>query len=640
MVRALTVFLVVLSCAIPLWAGVTVEEDEVIFTLTAPGAERVFLVGDFNRWNPTVDRMYKDGDSFEYSLFMVEGVYRYKFVVDGEWIVDPDNPNSDDNGSLLALEETPVGLALREAPRPAAKTLPAIRPTFRVLADESDEEVSDLQDRADLFVGLDRGSLTGRVVVESLEPDWHTESPFVRAQWNRGFIQAKAIGLKVRAFDRDSTWSTTDPFGLFAASGPFLYNPGLERSGVSALGELEAGVRLLASWVNDTRARGGSSAFSEPDTALTSPDQFSRDVSTGGEDTFVMELSFDGRDGSGGVVRRDTRNARRNLIAFADSTLFSAATESAVVTTYWLNLKRLLPVPLQLAYAAGKQQLESDRLTPPNFPIASSVAALPTTDMQRLSRWGVSSNPQAFGWQWYAGWDFRRHRFDGIYKRSLATVQVGEMGAHRVTDEWDIGLRVRFVDPKYNNSPDVYVPFAVTRDVWASGRDAIGVADVVGLQFDAYGHAHATVAWARPDSVRALWVPAIALDAEVVTESGNKLRYVSAHTTLNWVVDRYGFTLDGRYAKHDLPDVSAMQGYAEVSASVGPITANLGWGFDPTRYDPVENLIVDRGRERFLIDQSNVAQRSELAARADALAQRERIIEAVNAVRLEVVLWF
>ncbi|MDH5628491.1 MAG: glycogen-binding domain-containing protein, partial [Candidatus Krumholzibacteria bacterium] len=87
-------------------AAVRVDQDEVIFTLQAPGAKDVYLVGDFNQWNPTVEPMDRDGDRFEVGLFLVAGNYRYKFVVDGETITDPDNPGrSPDKGSPLSLVE-------------------------------------------------------------------------------------------------------------------------------------------------------------------------------------------------------------------------------------------------------------------------------------------------------------------------------------------------------------------------------------------------------------------------------------------------------------------------------------------------------------------------------------------------------
>ena len=53
----------------------------------------VYLVGSFNRWNPTEKRMVKVKDgSFRAKISLQQpGEYHYKFVVDGTWIEDPDS---------------------------------------------------------------------------------------------------------------------------------------------------------------------------------------------------------------------------------------------------------------------------------------------------------------------------------------------------------------------------------------------------------------------------------------------------------------------------------------------------------------------------------------------------------------------
>ncbi|MBU8922702.1 MAG: glycogen-binding domain-containing protein [Bacteroidales bacterium] len=84
-------------------ASIEVDEEEVIFRLGGIEAERVFLVGDFNGWNPTLDGMISRGDIFEIRLFLLPGRYRYKFSVDGKSIVDPDNPWRDDDGSTYFI---------------------------------------------------------------------------------------------------------------------------------------------------------------------------------------------------------------------------------------------------------------------------------------------------------------------------------------------------------------------------------------------------------------------------------------------------------------------------------------------------------------------------------------------------------
>ncbi|WP_205503197.1 glycogen-binding domain-containing protein [Rufibacter psychrotolerans] len=54
-------------------------------------AKAVYVAGDFNNWDPKALRMKKEGDDWVFSLHLPVGKNRYKFIVDGEWIIDPDN---------------------------------------------------------------------------------------------------------------------------------------------------------------------------------------------------------------------------------------------------------------------------------------------------------------------------------------------------------------------------------------------------------------------------------------------------------------------------------------------------------------------------------------------------------------------
>jgi 1,4-alpha-glucan branching enzyme len=53
-------------------------------------AKKVMLVGDFNGWKPVEMKKQKDGQ-FAAIVTLPPGTYEYKFIVDGQWRVDPDN---------------------------------------------------------------------------------------------------------------------------------------------------------------------------------------------------------------------------------------------------------------------------------------------------------------------------------------------------------------------------------------------------------------------------------------------------------------------------------------------------------------------------------------------------------------------
>lgn len=76
----------------------TEKKRRVKFSFIENGAEEVSLVGDFNSWNPEVHPMKKDKYGiWEKDLVIPPGRYEYKFLVDGNWAVDPKNKQIDSN---------------------------------------------------------------------------------------------------------------------------------------------------------------------------------------------------------------------------------------------------------------------------------------------------------------------------------------------------------------------------------------------------------------------------------------------------------------------------------------------------------------------------------------------------------------
>jgi len=55
-----------------------------------PGAAKVELVGDFTEWQPKAMRKQKGG-AFVLNVPVSVGSYEYKYIVDGQWVVDPDS---------------------------------------------------------------------------------------------------------------------------------------------------------------------------------------------------------------------------------------------------------------------------------------------------------------------------------------------------------------------------------------------------------------------------------------------------------------------------------------------------------------------------------------------------------------------
>ncbi len=60
------------------------------FSLSAPQAQSVFLVGNFNQWDLSSHPLKRDKNGmWKISLNLNPGQYEYRFFVDGEWQSDP-----------------------------------------------------------------------------------------------------------------------------------------------------------------------------------------------------------------------------------------------------------------------------------------------------------------------------------------------------------------------------------------------------------------------------------------------------------------------------------------------------------------------------------------------------------------------
>ena len=65
------------------------------FSLDAPGADSVYLAGDFNAWNSQKHPMKRSKNGvWQKAVMLFPGRYEYRFLVDGQWTNDLQNPET------------------------------------------------------------------------------------------------------------------------------------------------------------------------------------------------------------------------------------------------------------------------------------------------------------------------------------------------------------------------------------------------------------------------------------------------------------------------------------------------------------------------------------------------------------------
>ena len=94
--------------------------------------QHVNLAGDFNGWSSTETPMTREGNAYRASLTLAEGVHHYKFVVDGQWLNDPESVTdlevSDNYGGKNSA--VLIGLDARKLPAPTADHINAAAVAF------------------------------------------------------------------------------------------------------------------------------------------------------------------------------------------------------------------------------------------------------------------------------------------------------------------------------------------------------------------------------------------------------------------------------------------------------------------------------------------------------------------------------
>ena len=62
------------------------------FRLKGKGnARQVYIAGNFNDWSPNSFPMRKEGDDWVFTVHLHIGKHLYKYIIDGNWVIDPGN---------------------------------------------------------------------------------------------------------------------------------------------------------------------------------------------------------------------------------------------------------------------------------------------------------------------------------------------------------------------------------------------------------------------------------------------------------------------------------------------------------------------------------------------------------------------
>lgn len=90
----------------PEYTSPVINSDKTVtFNYWAPSATAVYVAGDMNGWNEKATALTKNEETglFSVTMKIPAGSYGYKFVVDGDWVLDPKNSETNTQGNSLLV---------------------------------------------------------------------------------------------------------------------------------------------------------------------------------------------------------------------------------------------------------------------------------------------------------------------------------------------------------------------------------------------------------------------------------------------------------------------------------------------------------------------------------------------------------
>lgn len=211
------------------------------FTYSAAKAGSVAWAGDFNGWSGTANPMQKgDGGVWSVVIPLKAGDHAYKFVVDGQWFADPENPvtagefgNSvvkvGADGSLVkqaATSNTAYSPKITIDGRIHSLTYVAFNPLL------SRYEIERPTFDVDLGFGIRISDLLKARVLTNIDPQKEDVQDYrSRLNFKRGSMDFTQPGLRVFAFTSETIPTWDDPARLVGDIGVYRHPFGFERDG-------------------------------------------------------------------------------------------------------------------------------------------------------------------------------------------------------------------------------------------------------------------------------------------------------------------------------------------------------------------------------------------------------------------------
>ncbi|MCK4415073.1 MAG: glycogen-binding domain-containing protein [Candidatus Eisenbacteria sp.] len=216
-------------------------EEGIRFTYVDATARQVYLAGSFNDWSTTAAQMTRAGDTWSVTVALEAGEYEYKFIVDGQWIGDPDNPVTVGDYGNSAVTVAAGGTLQQMRATSNTALSPKMWISGRAIGlyisekMESREGRYELQ-RPSLDVDIDfqiriNEDLQAHILTNISNEAENVEFYETRLNFDRGSLTLDNPTINVKAWDNEAIGTWDDPLHLVGDVGIYHHQYGYETVG-------------------------------------------------------------------------------------------------------------------------------------------------------------------------------------------------------------------------------------------------------------------------------------------------------------------------------------------------------------------------------------------------------------------------
>ncbi len=243
--RVLVLLLPALLLAAPAGAGVESTAGGVRFSYTDSYASQVTLAGSFNDWNAGAAPMTRSADGvWTIVVPLTAGEHQYKFVVDGQWVADPENPvtGGDFGNSLVKIGGDGKVVVMKATSNTELSPKVYLGSRYIMLMQNRRIEGGNPEwnlDRPNFDIDLDYNirvneDLSAHVLTNINNQNQNVQLWESNLRFDRGSMLLQNEDINLMAFDNDSVGVWDDPLRLVGDVGLYHHPWGFNQQGILA----------------------------------------------------------------------------------------------------------------------------------------------------------------------------------------------------------------------------------------------------------------------------------------------------------------------------------------------------------------------------------------------------------------------